>query len=217
MKKILILFIFLLINSCNSIQTPLQIDLIDHKQHSSSLISKIENSKELVKKNPTLIKNTLIRSRFLEIEAENHSKQICAVTSYYLLLKYSGVENLGSFEEYYIREINKGSIIETISKEIPSGFALIPGRSAVNLLLRDYKYKKKKFKIQTYQDSTGLDKFKKSNSSYAIVGKIRENYSHYFLIFKDKQNDIRIADASNLSSYNEILESKINTILWLEF
>lgn len=220
MKELLIPLILFLTSNCHSIKTPLEMDLFVHEQHSSSLIGKIENAKELVRKNSFLIQNPSIRNRFLEIEAENHSKQICAVTTYYLLLKYSGAENLGSFEDYYIREINKGSIIETKSTEIPFGFALIAGSSAVNLLLKDYKFKKMKFKIQRHEGLSGLEKFIKTKYNFAIVGKTNGDYSHYFLIFKDKDKDkdnvIRIADAANPDRYGEVLESQINTIAWLE-
>ncbi len=142
MKQTLIILLLLFLY-CRSSMTPLKVDLqYTYRQHSVSLHKKIENAQNNVRLNPQLIRKLNIRNRFLEILPENHGEQICAVTTYFLLLKYSGADNLGSFEDFYIREIDQENIVETKSAEVPAGFALIPGSEAVNKIVMKYKFGK---------------------------------------------------------------------------
>ena len=215
--KLTISALFLLLLYCQTPMTPLELDLHNHRQHASSLHKKIENAQNFVRMNPQLIKKPNIRNRFLEIPPENHGEQICAVTTYFLLIKYSGAENLGSFEDFYIREIDQENIVETKSTDIPVGFALIPGSNAVNRIVKGYKFSGSKFEIKRSEGSDAFLAFQQANATYAIAGYLNENYSgHYFLVYKDKHKLIRFADAANPKEYGELVEKPFSVIGWLE-
>ncbi len=216
--KLTIIILHLLFLYCRSSMTPLEVDLhYSYRQHSESLHKKIESAQKYVSMNPQLIKKSNIRNRFLEILPENHGEQICAVTTYFLLLKYSGAENLGSFEDFYIREIDLGNIVETKSTNIPVGFALIPGNDAVNRIVMGYKFSGSKFEMHRSKGSDAFLAFQQANATYAVAGYLNENYSgHYFLVYKDKDRLIRFADAANPNKYGELVEKPFSVIGWIE-
>ena len=96
------------------------------KQYSPGMTSLIEETQRRVQAEPNRIKLQTVRNRFLSITAEDHGRQICAVVSYYLLLKYSDAD-LPDFPDFYLRAIDEGIITETKSKDFPPGFALLAG------------------------------------------------------------------------------------------
>jgi hypothetical protein len=156
-KRLILILLTLLFISCRSTMTPLEVDLnYEYRQYSSSLHNKIANAQKLVLHNSELIQSSDIRNRFLEIPPEDHGEQICAVTTYFLLLKYSRADNLGSFEDFYIREINRGNIVETKSTEIPAGFALVKGG---HRLVTEYNFAGQPFLMKRLEGSEALNGF----------------------------------------------------------
>ncbi|MBL8019064.1 MAG: hypothetical protein JNM27_05325 [Leptospirales bacterium] len=204
--------------SCKIFLSPLEYDLkYEYRQYSTSMSDKIQIAKDRLAQRPELIKDPERRARFLAIPAESHGKQICAVTSYYLLLKYSNADGLGDFADYYLRNIDRGYIVETKTKdEDRKGFALVNGAKSATAMLESYTYLGKSLKLLRYEGKDPLASFQSAPARMAVLGRVDENYEgHYFLIFKDEGGQARYADALATSLYGKPVRGVFRTLAWL--
>lgn len=215
---VLVLLIAPTLSSCKVFLSPLEYDLkYEYRQYSDSMSQKIQIAKDRLAERPDLIKDAEKRARFLAIPAESHGQQICAVTSYYLLLKYSNADGLGDFADYYLRNIDRGYIVETKTRdEDRKGFALVNGAKSATAMLESYTYLGKSLKLLRYEGKDPLASFQTAQARMAVLGRVDENYEgHYFLIYKDEDGQARYADALATSLYGRPVRGSFRTLAWL--
>lgn len=182
------------------------------KQYSPGMTSLIEETQRRVQAEPNRIKLQTVRNRFLSITAEDHGRQICAVVSYYLLLKYSDAD-LPDFPDFYLRAIDEGIITETKSKDFPPGFALLAGPDAAARLVERYRVKGRPVNLQRSDEPDRFDALLSSRSRYAVFGRVDENYDgHYFLVYIDDEGVLRYADALNTHKFGTIVKERPRTV-----
>lgn len=186
------------------------------KQYSPNMTSQIAEAQKRVKAEPSRIKLQAVRNRFLSIAAEDHGRQICAVVSYYLLLKYSDA-NVPDFPDFYLRAIDEGIIIETKSKEFPPGFALLAGPDAAARLVERYRVKGRSVNLLRSEERDRFDALLSSRTRYAVFGRVDEKYDgHYFLVYIDDEGVLRYADALNTHKFGMVVKERPRTVAILD-
>jgi len=188
---------------------------IRFKQYSPKMTSQIAEAQRRVHAEPDRIKLQAVRDRFLSIAAEDHGRQICAVVSYYLLLKYSDA-NVPDFPDFYLHAIDEGIITETKSKDFPPGFALLAGPDAAARLVERYRVKGHPVNLQRSEERDRFDALLSSRMRYAVFGRVDENYDgHYFLVYIDDEGVLRYADALNTHKFGTVVKERPKTVAFL--